>query len=198
MPTRTRTGSTVVGVRFLSGLAAAAVIGLVALQAQIPGPNVNMVAGQALPGGDPFLQRQNEPSVAVSTRNPLHLLAAANDYRTVDMPGLLNGEVTGDAWLGVFKSTDGGSTWTSSLLPGYPQDPTHAAPLWGYQAAADPMVRAGSSGQFFVSGIVFNRNTPGSAVFVARFIDNNNKENGDPMAYLGATIVASDPGTAFS
>ena len=29
---------------------------------------------------------QNEPTVAVSTRNPLHLLAGANDYRTVDLP----------------------------------------------------------------------------------------------------------------
>jgi hypothetical protein len=47
------------------------------------GRNVNMVSGTTLPGGDPYLQRQNEPSIAASTRNPLHLLAGANDYRTV-------------------------------------------------------------------------------------------------------------------
>jgi hypothetical protein len=33
-------------------------------------PNVNMVRGIVWPTGDPYLQRQNEPSIAVSTRNP--------------------------------------------------------------------------------------------------------------------------------
>src|SRR5512135_3273301 len=64
------------------------------------GPNINMVSGTSWPGGDPFLQRQNEPSMAVSSRNPLHILAASNDYRTVDLRGLDVGQ-TGDAWLGV-------------------------------------------------------------------------------------------------
>jgi hypothetical protein len=68
----------------------------VPVHAQIPARNVNMVSGTQWPGGDPFLQRQNEPSVAVSTRNPLHLLAGANDYRTVDLPGLPGGEVTSE------------------------------------------------------------------------------------------------------
>ena len=30
-----------------------------------PGRNINMVSGTKLPGGDPYLQRQNEPSLAV-------------------------------------------------------------------------------------------------------------------------------------
>src|SRR5947199_10756577 len=84
----------------------------------VPGPSVNMVSGTQLPGGDPFLQRQNEPSMAVSSRNALHLMGGANDYRTVDLPGLPGGEPTGDAWLGLFKSFDGGKNWTSTLLPG--------------------------------------------------------------------------------
>ena len=79
------------------------------LAAQIPSRNVNMVSGTTWPGGDPFLQRQNEPSIAASTRNPLHLLAGANDYRTVDLPGLPDADEIGDAWLGLFKSFDGGA-----------------------------------------------------------------------------------------
>src|ERR1700737_4074537 len=89
---------------------------------QIAGRNINMVSGTDWPKGDPYLQRQDEPAMAVSTRNAMHILAGANDYRTVDLPGLPDGEETGDAWLGLFKSFDGGMTWQSNLVPGYPQD----------------------------------------------------------------------------
>ncbi len=163
--------------------------------AQVPGNNVNMVSGTSLPGGDPFLQRQDEPSVAISSRHALRLLAGANDYRTVDLPGLPDGDETGDAWLGVFKSNNGGLTWTSTLIPGYPQDQSaqgQASPIHGFQAAADPTVRAGTNGLFYYSGIAFNRgaNAPG-AIFVARYIDNNNKENGDPIQYLSTAMIDS-------
>jgi hypothetical protein len=188
--------------------------------AQVPSRNVNMVSGVEWPGGDPFLQRQNEPSVAVSTRNPMHLLAGANDYRTVDLPGLPDDRMTGDAWPGVFTSTDGGATWKSTLVPGYPQEPNSTSPLHGLDAGADPIVRSGPHGLFYYAGIVFDRTNPviearrraeehghaagvsdtsTSVVFVARYIDNNVKENGNPIAYLGTSIVAkndyySDPG----
>src|SRR5512142_2660920 len=113
-----------------------------ALYAQFAEPNVNMVSGQTWPGGDPFLRQQNEPSFAISTRNPLHLLAGANDYRSVDIPFNApprpDQEETGDAWHGVFKSIDGGNHWTSTLLEGYPQDATSSSPLKGFQAGADP------------------------------------------------------------
>lgn len=76
--------------------------------AQVAGQNVNMVSGTNWTNGDPFLQRQNEPSIAVSSRNSSHLLAGSNDYRTVDLPGLLGIDERGDAWLGLFKSFDSG------------------------------------------------------------------------------------------
>ncbi|MEO8681824.1 MAG: putative Ig domain-containing protein, partial [Vicinamibacterales bacterium] len=169
------------------------------LPAPIPGRNVNMVSGTTLPGGDPFLQRQNEPSIAVSTRNPLHLLGAANDYRTVDIPGL-GDEVTGDAWLGIFKSFDGGGTWKSTLLPGFRQDVSQDgihSPLYGLEAAADPVIRAGTHGLFYMGGMAFNRDKDDGKVFVARYIDNNNLEAGDSIAYLGTTVIDTGSETRF-
>jgi hypothetical protein len=164
------------------------------------GRNVNMVSGTDPLTGDPYLQRQNEPSIAVSTRNPLHLLSGANDYRTVDMeipaeelPGVQQGIAAADAWLGVFKSFDGGESWISKLLPGSIVDTSLeslSSPIHGYGAAADPVVRAGANGLFFFSGITFNRLQRGlGALFVSRFIDNNNKETGDPIQYLDTKIL---------
>jgi hypothetical protein len=153
-----------------------------------------MVSGTQWPGGDPYLQRQNEPTMAVSSRNAVHLLAGANDYRTVDIPFPPDSDdETGDAWLGVFKSTDSGQTWRSALLPGYPQDQSAAglaSPLKAFAVATDPTVRAGTHGMFYYSGLAFNRgNHAPSAVFVARFQDQNNKGNGDPFIYLSAALV---------
>jgi hypothetical protein len=166
---------------------------------QTSGPSVNMVSGTGWTNGDPFLQRQNEPSLAVSTRNTLHLFGGANDYRSVDIAGLAGQTERADAWLGVFKSFDGGQTWQSTLLPGFPLDSSpagSASPLRGFQAAADPTVRAGTNGLFYYSGIAFNRgtNAPGT-VFVARFIDNDNKENGDPTHTNGSltNLAPTDP-----
>jgi len=173
----------------------------VVVSGQIPDRNINMVSGKTWPGGDPFLQRQNEPSIAVSSRNPLHLLAGANDYRTVDLPGLPDGEENGDAWVGVFKSFDGGLTWRSTLLPGYPQDKSAqglASPNKGFQGGADPTVRAGTNGLFYYSGIVFNRDQKGlGQVFVSRFIDNNNSEVDDSFQYLNTSIITGGTSGQF-
>ena len=170
-----------------------------AVLGQTSGPSVNMVSGTGWTNGDPFLQRQNEPSLAVSTRNTLHLFGGANDYRSVDIAGLAGQSERADAWLGVFKSFDGGQTWQSTLLPGFPLDSSPvgmSSPLHGFQAAADPTVRAGTNGFFYYSGIAFNRGTNGAGVvFVSRFIDNDNKENGDPTHTNGSltNLAPTDP-----
>ena len=193
---RPAAGKTVFGAAaLLAGLAAPG-----SLLGQTPSQSVNMVSGTTLPGGDPFLQRQNEPSLAVSTRNPQHLLAGANDYRTVDLPGLPADEETGDSWAGLFASLDGGETWRSTLVPGYPQDTSPeglASPLKGLTAAADPVVRAGSHGLFYYGLIAFDRERMLGRLAVARFVDLNDREDGDiasgtsPIRYAGTSIVDS-------
>ena len=178
-----------------------------AAKAQVVGQNVNMVSGTQWPTGDPFLQRQNEPSMAVSTRNPMHILAGANDYRTVDLETLLSGGTeTGDSWLGIFKSFDGGYTWQSTLLPGCPElvpqctdnnGNGHSALQGFYGAASDPVVRAGTNGMFYYAGLAFVRPSSGalpgtlSSIFVARYNDLNNNENIDPVTYIDTHIVAT-------
>jgi parallel beta-helix repeat protein len=66
--------------------------------AQTPGPNRNVVSGvvdplapadsdeyaRAVVRTDLLRQRQNEPAMVPSSTNPEHLIAAANDYRTID------------------------------------------------------------------------------------------------------------------
>src|SRR5690242_4205880 len=150
------------------------------------------------------LQRQNEPSVAVVSVNPSHLLVGANDYSPMDLTALPNAsqeEVTADGWLGVYKSFDGGLTWRSSLLTGckYPI-PQCAEPSWTtpvlqplkFDFASDPTVRAGTHGFIYYSGIAADRgkNPPG-AVFVARFYDYNNveKASGDSIFEIGKTLL---------
>jgi hypothetical protein len=138
-----------------------------------------MVSGGTFPGGDPFLQKQNEPSIAVSTRNPCHLLAGANDYRAVNLPGLPEDREIGDAWLGWYESTDCGSTWYSTLVPGYLQDSSPeglASPVKGLTAGADPVVRAGSGGSFYYLFIAFNRGSNVGKLALARGIDHNDRE----------------------
>ena len=66
----------------LGGAALALAAGALAAP-PVAGPNVNMVSGTKWPEGDPFLTKQNEPSLAISSRNARHLLAGANDYRLV-------------------------------------------------------------------------------------------------------------------
>jgi streptogramin lyase len=179
---------------------------------QEPGQNVNMVSGTVWPYGDPFLERQDEPSLAVSTRNPLHLLGGANDYRTVDLnlPELDVGEsaaqatcanppCTGEPWVGLYMSIDGGARWQSTLLPGYPQDTSMQgknSPLYGFTTAADPVLAAGTNGMFYYGGIAFNRGSSFGTVFVAQFMDLNNKENGNiadnsfPIRYINTIPVS--------
>ena len=152
-----------------------------------------MVSGTQWPGGDPFLQRQNEPSMAVSSRNPLHLVAGDNDYRSVDLPFVTGAEETGDAWLGFFTSFDGGQDLEQCVGARLSAGHFSARQSLGYglNAGADPVVRAGTNGMFYYSGLAFDRNDQSSSVFVARYIDDNNIEGGNSIRYISTSVGAT-------
>ena len=71
------------------------------------GPNID-IAGEALPD-----RQQVETTVAIDPHNTNIIVAGAQDLRLKPQE---------HRWHGYYRSTDGGQTWTSSLLPGFPGD----------------------------------------------------------------------------
>jgi hypothetical protein len=109
---------------------------------------------------------QNEPSIAVHPNNPLVIVAGSNDY----CAQIENGEV----WPGYYRSTNGGVTWTNSLVPGYPADETEAgeaSPVHGVcGAGGDPTQAFDNDGRLFYAFICFNRSQPvNGGVYVAKY-----------------------------
>src|SRR6476646_544442 len=142
--------------------------------------------------------RQNEPAVAVNPRNTRVLLASSNDYCGVYNRGALAGAV-GPIWLGYYRSQDGGSSFTSSLVPGYPDDTSPYAQLSQSRTASagDPVIAWDNHGRAFF-GSESSGDPAGTAktfgdVFVARF-RNPQGEAGptarDGVEYYGSAVVA--------
>jgi hypothetical protein len=111
---------------------------------------------------------QNEPSVAVDPRNAAIVVAGSNDY----CAEIQNG--SGNVWAGYYRSTNGGATWTNSLVPGYPADGSAAgtaSPTHGSCAAAgDPTQAFDGAGRLFYGFICFNRAKPtNGSIYVATY-----------------------------
>ncbi len=100
---------------------------------------------------------QNEPTLAIDPRNTAVWAAGSNDYCTVP--------TVHDAWAGFYRSTNSGTTWTDSLLPGYSGDTSTqgtSSPLaqmvaGGALAAGDPVMSWDGNGNLFYMGNNFNR-----------------------------------------
>jgi hypothetical protein len=177
--------------------------------------------------GDGYLQRQVEPTIAVSTRNPDHLLSFFVDYRAVNIPDDLGlGEETqtfamaikttnlmmaglvslpeiafvesppiaaAEAWVGGGASHDGGSTWTGFMMPGASFDDSLISlesPVYGLEAATDPVAVAGPCGYVYVAFMAFTRGDE-SKIVVARFQDLNDSESGKTWQYQGTWELES-------
>lgn len=98
--------------------------------------------------------RQNEPSVAIDPRNSDVLVGSSNDYCGVYNDGV-DGDgapiASGPIWLGYYRSTNGGTTFASSLVPGYPGDtsPYAAGAHIRTASAGDPVLAWDRHGRLF-------------------------------------------------
>jgi hypothetical protein len=138
------------------------------------GPNVD-VAGEASPD-----RQRVEPTIAVDPRNPNILVAGAQDLRL---------KATGEhRWHGYYRSIDGGQTWSSSLLPGFPGDMSPqglASPLHGFNTTSDPVLAFDNNGNVYYTGIVFQT---GNGVLFS-FFSFVAKYGNDGADYSGATLI---------
>jgi len=206
----------------LALLAAALVFGAVA-SAQSAGANVRVtldnntngpyLSADQLAGGsytDAVLQRcgvdrrmQNEPTLAIDPRNTSVWTSGSNDYCTIP--------TAGDAWAGFYRSTDGGASWTDSLLPGYAGDtsaqgtnsPLYPLVLRGALAAGDPVQAWDGDGNLFYMGNNFNRgvlsgNSGGTrdnigSIWVATYAPTDPSDSStDGSQYLRTVLLATN------
>ncbi len=139
------------------------------------------VVGEAAPD-----RQQVETTIAVDPHNPSILVAGAQDLRLKSV-----GE---HRWHGYYRSTDGGQTWSSSLLPGYPGDTSPqglSSPLHRSNATSDPVLAFDRLGNLYYAGLVFNISAAGpggngpignSVAFVAKYIN-------DGASYSNVTLI---------
>jgi hypothetical protein len=107
-------------------------------------------------GGPADVLQQNEPHVAVHPANASLVAVGMNDVRTLG--------VSNDAWQGLAVSSDGGVTYSESLIPGYPGDMSAAglaSPISGNAAASDPWLGFDNFNNLFFAFIAFQRTPPG-------------------------------------
>jgi hypothetical protein len=146
--------------------------------------------------------RQNEPADEIDPRNPQVILGSSNDYCGVYNDGVdSNGAPipSGPIWLGYYRSENGGSSFTSSLVPGYPDDQSPYGRLSTLRTATagDPVIAWDNHGRAFfgaeASGDVGGTAKTFGDSWVARF-RNPDGENGPPsrdgLEYYGTTVVA--------
>ncbi len=107
--------------------------------------------------------RQNEPSVAINPRDNRVIVGSSNDYCGVYNAGstAVAPDAVGPIWLGYYRSEDGGSSFQSSLVPGYPGDATPYASRAKVRtgSAGDPVLAWDTHGRLFIGAESSDSNT---------------------------------------
>jgi len=98
--------------------------------------------------------RQNEPAVAIDPRDQTVLVGSSNDYCGVYNDGQDEDGApipAGPVWLGYYRSDNGGASFVSSLVPGYPDDasPYAANAHLRTASAGDPVLAWDNHGRLF-------------------------------------------------
>jgi hypothetical protein len=98
--------------------------------------------------------RQNEPADVIDPRNANVIVGSSNDYCGVYNDGVdADGAPipSGPIWLGYYRSQNGGASFQSSLVPGYPGDNTPYASRAHVRTASagDPVLAWDGDGRLF-------------------------------------------------
>ena len=185
----------------MAAAACVALVGSASAMASTPGADVRLtndapttsgyVSDYTLATGAPYSDatlrecsrsrgRENEPSVAVNPRNRSVMVGSSNDYCGVynDGEDQFGAPIaSGPIWLGYYRSENGGSSFASSLVPGYPDDrsPYAARAHVRTATAGDPVLAWDAQGRLF-AGAEASEDPAGSKktfgdVWVATFVN---------------------------
>jgi hypothetical protein len=135
-------------------------------------------------------RQKNEPFSVVDPEDPAIVISGWNDYCS--------------DWMGLAFSTDGGQSWTDSLVPGYPADTStegmQSPEFIRTNTASDPVAAFDTDGHFYFGFLAYNGNAgpkTNSDVAVARYdVVDPTANRGNPLDYIGTTRVATGPAAA--
>jgi hypothetical protein len=203
-----------VGAAFLS--TAPAALGAVDVRLTHDAGDPGYVSSYTIATGQPYTDatltecsvsrgRQNEPAAGVDPRNTQVVLGSSNDYCGVYNAAAEDGTpvASGPIWLGYYRSENGGRSFTSSLVPGYPGDTSPFAALAAIRTASsgDPVIAWDGEGRAFF-GAESSDDPAGTPktfgdTYVARYVNSGGGTINDGKRYAGSTVVgkgSSAPG----
>jgi hypothetical protein len=146
--------------------------------------------------------RQNEPAVAIDPRNSDVMIGSSNDYCGVDNDGDdADGAPipSGPIWLGYYRSENGGNSFVSSLVPGYPGDMSILGALAKIRTASagDPVVAWDAEGRVFMGSESSDDPAGTKKTFgdewVARYVNPDGTSGAtinDGSRFAGSVVVA--------